>query len=142
MPDHTGTTPSTVGALHWLSLAHAHSLSFYDSVNVDIHYGTKMACWIGNGMSNLVAFGLPISLILCSNAVLFSLTVAGIQRTRRASERMNITQGQCHSVRRANTDLVLYLKVRYEEWATFVTLVAADLGPLSFMLKSQCFEYF
>ena len=87
-------------------------LSFCDCVDLDIRYASEHACWIGNGMTNLVSFGVPIAVILCSNAVLFSLTVAGVMKTRRASERMNITQGQGGAAAKTRTDLILYLKVR------------------------------
>jgi hypothetical protein len=59
-----------------------------------------------------MAFGVPVALIIGTNAVLFALTIIGIRITMRASGKMNVTQGQKRSVKRANTDLFLYVKVR------------------------------
>ncbi|XP_038066764.1 uncharacterized protein LOC119736827 [Patiria miniata] len=87
-------------------------LSFCDCVEADVHYGSAHACWVGNGTANLLSFGVPIVVILCSNAVLFSLTMAGVKKTRMASKRMNITQGQSGSAaKKPNNDLVLCLKL-------------------------------
>ena len=86
-------------------------LSFCDCVDLDVHYVTEHACWIGNGMTNLISFGVPVMAVLCANAILFSLTVAGVMKTRRASEKMNVTQGQGDAAAKSRTDLILYLKV-------------------------------
>ncbi|XP_071804839.1 adhesion G-protein coupled receptor G6-like [Asterias amurensis] len=86
-------------------------LSYCNCVDVDVHYGDSEACWLGGGTANLVAFGVPVALIIGTNAVLFALTIIGIRITRRASGKMNITQGQKSSVNRANTDLFLYVKL-------------------------------
>ena len=87
-------------------------LSYCNCVDVDVHYGDSEVCWLGGGTANLVAFGVPVALIIGTNAVLFALTIIGIRITMRASDKMNVTQGQKRSVKRANTDLFLYVKVR------------------------------
>ncbi|XP_033631733.1 adhesion G-protein coupled receptor G6-like [Asterias rubens] len=86
-------------------------LSYCNCVDVDVHYGDSEVCWLGGGTANLVAFGVPVALIIGTNAVLFALTIIGIRITMRASGKMNVTQGQKRSVKRANTDLFLYLKL-------------------------------
>ena len=88
------------------------ALSFCDCAGVEVRYASRDACWIGGPTANLVAFGLPIAAILAANAVLFTLTVAGVVKTRRASSRMNITQGQGDSTIKMRSDIILYLKVR------------------------------
>ncbi|XP_038052046.1 uncharacterized protein LOC119724847 [Patiria miniata] len=108
-------------------------LSFCDCVDADVSYGTAHACWVGNGTANLLSFGLPIVVILCSNAVLFSLTVAGVKRTRMASKRMNITQGQSGSAaKRPNNDLFLYLKLTAIMGFTWVFGFVASFSGVEF----------
>ncbi|XP_038052044.1 uncharacterized protein LOC119724846 [Patiria miniata] len=108
-------------------------LSFCDCVDADVSYGTARACWVGNGTANLLSFGLPIVVILCSNAVLFSLTVAGVKRTRMASKRMNITQGQSGlAAKRPNNDLFLYLKLTAIMGFTWVFGFVASFSGVEF----------
>ena len=87
-------------------------LSFCDCVDLDVHYASDWACWIGNGMTNLVSFGVPVMAVLCTNAILFLLSVTGVMKTKRASEKMNVKQGQSGAAAKTRTDLILYLKVR------------------------------
>ncbi|XP_038052464.1 uncharacterized protein LOC119725175 [Patiria miniata] len=108
-------------------------LSFCDCVDADVSYGTARACWVGNGTANLLSFGLPIVLILCSNAVLFSLTVAGVRRTRMTSKRMNICQGQSGlAAERSNNDLLLYLKLTAIMGFTWVFGFVASFSGVEF----------
>ena len=87
------------------------ALSLCDIAWVEVHYASADACWIGGARVNLVAFGVPIAAILTVNAVLFSLTVAGVVKTRRATHRMNITKGKGDSTKKTRNDIILYLKV-------------------------------
>lgn len=52
-----------------------------DTVNVGYQYDPCIRiCWISNDMANIVAFGIPVFIILLVNIVFFSLTIFSIRK--------------------------------------------------------------
>ena len=45
-------------------------------------------CWITNGLSNILAFGVPLALILLINGIFFVLSIKSIQRMSTSRKRL------------------------------------------------------
>ena len=48
-----------------------------------------MLCWISNTLSNVLAFGVPLALILVVNGVFFGLSIKSIQRISTSRRRLS-----------------------------------------------------
>ena len=70
-------------------------------------YG-KGGCWITDGISNLVGFGIPVAISLLFNLVLFCHTVSGIRSTNRATACLQEDSTQRKQSKR---ELMIYIKV-------------------------------
>ncbi|XP_022103571.1 uncharacterized protein LOC110986195 [Acanthaster planci] len=84
-----------------------------------LQYGNEYVCWIvdsatvqeGSGYSNLLAFGLPIALLILINIVLYGLTVAGIRQTKSTTARMQMTVSEASKTKRTLKELFIYIKI-------------------------------
>ena len=83
-----------------------------DCTDIPLWYGNERVCWIGNGYAILVAFGLPIGVIVLVNGVLFSFTVRGIRATKKQAQAALNDQTDAQKMRQ---ELLIYVKVRKQQ---------------------------
>ncbi len=68
-------------------------------------YGSSTPCWISNPVANLVAFGIPVAVLLTCNVIFFVSTLTSICRSGRA-----VQQAGRNVVKE---DVILGIKVGY-----------------------------
>ncbi|XP_041453440.1 adhesion G-protein coupled receptor D1-like [Lytechinus variegatus] len=81
---------SLAAGLPLLIVATCLALMFFVE-GIDLHYGDEQTCWIGGGQSNLIAFGVPVLVLLVFNFSCFLDTMRGILKSKR--ERKTLQEG-------------------------------------------------
>ena len=89
-----------------------------DCTDIPLWYGDENVCWIGDGFTNLIAFGLPIGIIVFVNIVLFSFTVRGIRLTKKQTK-MALSTDQSDA-QRTREELLIYAKVSHRNGTQFI----------------------
>ncbi|XP_033640757.1 uncharacterized protein LOC117300993 [Asterias rubens] len=112
-----------------------------DCTDIPLWYGDENVCWIGDGFTNLIAFGLPIGIIVLVNIVLFSFTVRGIRSAKRQTEGM--LRSDESKERRMRNELVIYVKISSLMGFTWIFGFAAAFSDLAalwyiFIILNSC----
>ena len=64
------------------------SVAFTKGEELGIRYGDEELCWLGGQVANLIAFGVPVAIVLIINSLLFVITVKGIHASKKATRGM------------------------------------------------------
>ncbi|XP_071946255.1 uncharacterized protein [Antedon mediterranea] len=76
--------------------------------NLRFRYGNEFACWIYDEKSTLLAFGLPLMIILLFNILLFICAVIGLRLTKVVNK---VGDAKNTRLKRFRTDLLVYVKM-------------------------------
>ncbi|XP_071804245.1 uncharacterized protein [Asterias amurensis] len=93
-------------------------------------YGNKDACWIKDGLTNLLAFGLPVAILLIINIILYCKTVAGIRTTKKDAAGMQVTTKEISETKKKVQELLIYIKIGSLMGFTWVFSFAAAFSHL------------
>ncbi|XP_033640903.1 uncharacterized protein LOC117301123 [Asterias rubens] len=112
-----------------------------DCTDIPLWYGDENVCWIGNGYTNLIAFGLPIGVIVFVNIVLFSFTVRGIRLTKKQTKMALSTD--LSDAQRTREELLIYAKISSLMGFTWIFGFAAAFSDLAalwyiFIILNSC----
>ena len=83
-------------------------LHLCDCSDLPLWYGNANLCWVGNGLVSIVVVGVPIGMVVCANAVLFTCTVLGIRRTKRDTRVVQTNKSERQLIAE---ELIIYVKV-------------------------------
>ncbi|XP_033123326.1 fibrillin-1-like [Anneissia japonica] len=99
--------------------------------NLRFRYGSEFACWIYDEKSTLLAFGLPLMIILFFNILLFICAVIGLRLTK-VNKVGDVNNSR---LKRFKTDLLVYVKMSTLMGFTWI------FGFISAFTELEIFRY-